>query len=655
MAIVKMNKVDVIALKSEQDRILDLLMSQGVTQIVDITPESIDDQYGGLLKKNELHDATGEVDMQQKSLREAIDILARYVDAKKVMFALRRTVSKESFEDTALNAPKFLEFAAKVSKTSRHLDEIKAEKNRLGSEAAALHKWEKSPFDVEFAGTKTTDFITGTIPIQVNLSEVLARFSEEAPASVVGEVEFDSDRHYIYVIYHKSEGRRIDELLADYEFSVVNLAGEGRPAVATKRLQEAISACDREYEATRENLREMARSKETLEMLYDALSEKRDKLEARTKLAGTEKAIVLKGWVPAEAAEVVQKSLESQFLCVASVVPPEDGEEYPIELRNAAVIQPFESVTEMYSLPAPNSMDPTAIMAPFFFLFFGMMLSDAGYGLLLALATGFVLWKYKPQGQAKKLFGLIFWGGIATIFWGMIFGSYFGDTYTVVTGNPIPKLMDPSGDPISVLILSFILGLIHLFVGMGAKAYLLIKRGQVWDAIFDIGFWYLVLGGAGVMAAGMVFGDAMMKIGMWTAIAGAAGLILTQGRHKKNIFMRLIGGIGSLYDVTGYLSDILSYSRLLALGLSTGVVASVVNLMGSMGGLSSVGGWILFVIVFLIGHVFNIVINTLGAYVHSSRLQYVEFFGKFYESGGKAFTPLRKRHKYVEVSELQAE
>lgn len=654
MAIVKMNKIDVIALKSEQDRILELLMSQGVTQIEDISPECIDEKYGGLLQKEGRGDAIGDVELQLKTVREAIDVLARYVDVKKVMFAPLRTVSADSFEDTAAKAADFLGFAGEVLQTARHLDEIKTEKNRLNSEIEALQKWEKSPFATNFTGTRTTRFLTGTVPIQADLSVVSARLNEEAPASAMGEVEFDSDRHYVYVIYHKSEDEEVERVLAGFDFSAVNLTGEGRPATETKRLKEAVSECDREYEDTRQNLRDMALRKEKLEMLYDALSEQRDKLEARTKLAGTQKTVVLKGWVPAEAAQTVQKSLESSFTCVAIIAPPEDGEEYPIELRNAAVIQPFESVTEMYSLPAPNSMDPTSIMAPFFFLFFGMMVSDAGYGLLLALVTGFVLWRYKPQGQAKKLFGLIFWGGIATVFWGIVFGSYFGDTYTVITGNPIPRLMDPSGDPISVLILSFVLGLIHLFVGMGAKAYLLIKRGHVWDAVFDIGFWYLVLGGAGVMAAGMVFGDSVMKVGMWTAIAGAVGLVLTQGRHKKNIFMRLIGGIGSLYDVTGYLSDILSYSRLLALGLSTGVVASVVNLMGSMGGLSSVGGWILFAVVFLIGHVFNIVINTLGAYVHSSRLQYVEFFGKFYESGGKAFSPLRKRHKYVEVRAPQS-
>ena len=244
--------------------------------------------------------------------------------------------------------------------------------------------------------------------------------------------------------------------------------------------------------------------------------------------------------------------------------------------------------------------------------------------------------------------------------WGVIFGGYFGDTipvlYKMATGKEIviPSLMNPSADPISVLILSLILGLFHLFAGMGAKAYLLIKRGHIWDAVFDVGFWYLVLGGLGILCLGFVLpGTPVMQIGMWIAIAGAAGLVLTQGRAKKNIFAKLIGGIGSLYDIVSYMSDILSYSRLLALGLSTGVVGSVINTMGSMGG-NSIGGWILFFVVFVIGHVFNIAINTLGAYVHSSRLQYVEFFGKFYESGGKAFRPLIRPRKYVEVTQQDA-
>lgn len=653
MAIVKMHKIEIVTLKSDRDCMLNLLMQQGVTQVEDIAPEQIEEEFGGLLKKEWDADALAQIDMARKTVKDAIDVLARYVDVKKVLFAPRRTVSKAAFEQAALDADKHRKFAEQVLAAARHLDEIKAEKNRLLSESAALERWKGFPFPANFLGTKTTALVAGALPAQAELADVEAQLAERAPASVLGEVAIDKDRHYVYVLYHKSETDAVSQVLHAFDFAAVSLAGGDTPAESIKRLDEAASGCDDATEATRQDLRKMAEKKEILEMLYDALGEERDKLEARFRLAETEKTVLLRGWVPAEAADTVSKSLEERFACVVNTAPPAEDEDYPIELRNAAVIQPFESVTEMYSLPAPHSMDPTAIMAPFFFLFFGMMVSDAGYGLLLSLVTGFVLWRYKPQGQAKKLFGLIFWGGIATIFWGIVFGSYFGDTYTVITGNPIPRLLDPSGDPISVLILSFILGLIHLFVGMGAKAYLLIKRGQVWDAVFDIGFWYLVLGGVGVLAAGLVFGDLVMQMGMWTAIAGVVGLVLTQGRHKKNIFMRLVSGIGSLYDITGYMSDILSYSRLLALGLSTGVVASVVNLMGSMGGLRSVGSWLLFAVVFLIGHVFNIVINTLGAYVHSSRLQYVEFFGKFYESGGRPFHPLRKRHKYVELSEQE--
>jgi len=242
----------------------------------------------------------------------------------------------------------------------------------------------------------------------------------------------------------------------------------------------------------------------------------------------------------------------------------------------------------------------------------------------------------------------IFFGGISTFIWGALFGGWFGNIVEAVTSGTytIPPIwFNPMEDPMRLLIWSFIFGGIHIFVGMGLKAYMLIRDGKVFDAIFDIGSWYLVLLGLVMLAAGGVIGI----IGKYMALAGAITLVLTQGRDQKNIVKRLFSGILSLYNVTGFLSDILSYSRLLALGLATGVIATVINTMGTLFGLD-VGGIIIFIIVLIIGTVFNVLINALGAYVHASRLQYVEFFGKFYEGGGKAFEPFKIKTKYTNLN-----
>lgn len=657
MAIVNMKKISVIALSDDEKEVVETLMDMGVTQVEDITEEEIMAEYAGLLSKRVGDEAMSVYDAQRKTVKEAIDILAAHVDAKKVLFAPRRSVSKAMFAEIAGDPMREYAFAQEVTGAVRRQNELRSEKNRLLGEIETLSKWKGLGFSLGFTGTKHTGVLLGMLPAQLDVNDFSAKLSEAGLIAEVQTVSGDKDAAYLAVIYHKSSEGELQRLLPQLGFSTAAVNGDDVPEAVIGRLLERIGVLEGEAEAAVDGLKEMAKDKARLEVLYDYLSECVEKEAAYAKLGRTEHTVLLKGWVPADAADAVVKTLEGKFVCETELASPTEEEAYPILLRNPKVIQPFESVTEMYSLPAPHSMDPNKLMAPFFFLFFGMMVSDAGYGLLLTLITGFIVWKYKPQGQAGKLMKLICYGGVATMFWGVIFGGYFGDTIPVVvkmaTGKEIvlPSLVNPSNDPISVLILSLILGLIHLFAGMGAKAYLLIKRGHIWDAVFDVGFWYLVLGGIGVLCLGMILpGTPVMQIGMWTAVAGAIGLILTQGRAKKNIFAKLIGGISSLYDIVGYMSDILSYSRLLALGLSTGVVASVVNMMGSMGG-NTVVGWIMFALVFVIGHVFNIAINTLGAYVHASRLQYVEFFGKFYESGGKAFRPLVRPRKYVEVTD----
>jgi len=291
-------------------------------------------------------------------------------------------------------------------------------------------------------------------------------------------------------------------------------------------------------------------------------------------------------------------------------------------------------------------------MAPFYCFFFGMMVSDAAYGIVMALVTGIIIKKYKLEGTIGKMMKLLFFCGISTVVWGSMFGGWFGDILPLVSGGKLnisPIWFNPLDDPMKLLIWSMIFGGVHLFVGMGIKAYMLIKEGKTKDAIFDIGSWYILLIGVALLLVGGV----PAQIGKYMAIVGAVMLILTQGRSNKNIIKRLLSGVLSLYNVTGYLSDLLSYSRLLALGLGTGVIASVVNTLGTMFGLN-VFGIIVLVIVFIIGHTFNLAINALGAYVHSSRLQYVEFFGKFYEGGGKRYEPFRKNTKYITLNDKEA-
>jgi V/A-type H+-transporting ATPase subunit I len=236
-----------------------------------------------------------------------------------------------------------------------------------------------------------------------------------------------------------------------------------------------------------------------------------------------------------------------------------------------------------------------------------------------------------------------------------MFGGYFGDFIPVAAKTLFNKdivvnavWFNPIQEPMTLLVFSLILGAIHLFVGMGIKAYILIKDGRPVDALCDIFLWYVLLIGLVLFGIGGSVSAGLAIAGKYMSIVGALGILFTAGRAKKGIVGKLLGGLGSLYGITSYLSDVLSYSRLLALGLATGVISQVINTLGSMAG-GGIGGAIVMLVAFVIGHTFNLAINVLGTFVHASRLQYVEFFGKFFEGGGIAFNPFNKKTKYVEI------
>ena len=353
------------------------------------------------------------------------------------------------------------------------------------------------------------------------------------------------------------------------------------------------------------------------------------------------KTFYFDGWVIKSAVDKV-KSVLDKYECYYEITEPEKGEQMPILLKQNSLTDPFQSITDLYSTPSVNDIDPTPFLAPFYFIFFGLMLSDAAYGLILSVGSFILLKHYRLEGMMKRLVKMFMFCGISTFFWGVLFGGWFGDMFGIS-----PAWFNPVEEPMTLLIFSLVLGGIHIFVGMGLKAYLLLRNGQAIDAICDIFLWYLLLIGLVVFGLGSSIAPIATEIGKWMSIIGAVGIVLTGGRSKKG-FGKVTGGLGSLYGITSYLSDVLSYSRLLALGLATGVVSQVINTLGKMVG-GGILGIIVMVVVFIIGHVFNLAINTLGTFVHSSRLQYVEFFGKFFDGGGTPFNPFSRKTKYVEI------
>lgn len=655
MAIVEMSKLSVICLNSRKKKFIKELMDLGVVEISkpmsgseeNVIPE------GTFLANNSAE--VSHLDAQIAAYGAAIDILDSYYDGKKSLFNTRKEVTEEDFiRNVEQNESYVKEIAEKISVLQKKINDNKAEINRLSILIKGLEPWRDFDLPLENTGTKTSTIFTGVVPIKTNTDNLLNAVLEEAPSAVIQKVSSDKIQNYLCFICLKEEKPKVLETLRQFSFtSVVLNDNSGTAAEAISKYEKTTARLSEEIELSVSELKELSKDIEKIEYIYDDLLIKRDRAKAVGDFINTKKVFCFDGWLPVDSIEKVKQVLDKNE-CYYEISEPIKNEETPIMLKNNKFASPFEAVTVMYSMPLATEVDPTPIMAPFYFLFFGLMLSDAAYGIILSLACFALLKKFKLEGTMKKMVTMFFWCGISTFFWGALFGGWFGDAVAVFSktflGREIvinPIWIDPLQEPMTLLIFSLILGAIHMFVGMGMQAYMLIKNGKALDALFDVGLWYMLLIGLVLFGVGSMITPALSSVGKWMALIGAVGIVVTGGRNKKG-FGKITGGFGSLYGITNYLSDVLSYSRLLALGLATGVVAKVVNILGSLAG-SGVVGIIVFIAVFLFGTVFNLAINALGAYVHSCRLQYVEFFGKFYTGGGKPFEPFVGKTKFVKI------
>jgi len=358
-------------------------------------------------------------------------------------------------------------------------------------------------------------------------------------------------------------------------------------------------------------------------------------------MARTGSTAMMSGWVPKHLAGELSADIKKSFPDAQTALrEPQEGEEPPVLLHNSPITRPYEAVVTGFALPAFGALDPTSVMMPFFACFFGMMVSDAGYGLLMALLIPLMVKFMQPSEGARKLFWILAGGGLATVVWGALYNTWFGF-------GPWPSVFDPVNNSLPVMAVCIGIGALHLFTGLGLGAAQNIRKGDYLSVVYDQLSWAMLVIGLGLLALPQTAG-----FGKWLAIAGAVIVLLTAGRNKtNNPIKRLVSGLGALYGVTGWISDLLSYMRLFGMGLATGVIGMVINqLVGMMMG-GGIIGMVLGAVVFVGAHLFNAAINILGAYVHACRLQYIEFFGKFYEEGGKPFKPLRLAPRYVRIQE----
>jgi len=669
MAVLQMQRISICALKKNRKAILERLQELGAMEI-DI---QLSDDSGYM--KMDVSNSKATFEKQAQMADRALEILQQYAPEKTGMLASlagKPLIDRELFKKAAANQDNFIETARRIVNLDKQVAEKKANILKLQSQLETLVPWLSLTVPVGFRGTRRTSVLIGTIAGDVSLEgvyELIARFAPEVDAVDVQVISTDKDYTYLAVVCLTAEVQKVEEALRAGGFAKPANAGNRVPAEYQRELQAEMESTIQEIEALQAEIVEYSGSRQDLRLVSDYYRIRAEKYEILGEIPQTKNTFALSGYVPAYEADKVVQEFSEKFDAVVEIEKIQEEEEPPVLLKNNKFSESVEGVLASFGLPGKGEMDPTFFTSVFYVFLFGLMLSDAAYGLIVSLACGWALLKFpRMDKNLRKSVQLFFWCGISTLIWGILFGGYFGDAIDVISETffghkvTIPALwFVPLNEPMKMLLYSMLFGVIHLFTGLALKGYICIRDKRYLDFVCDCVLWFCLLIGligmllpteifAGIAGQQIVFPTAVNAAAKGLAIVGALGILLMSGRSSKNFGVRIALGAYDLYNITGWLSDVLSYSRLLALGLATGVMATVFNSMASMGG-KSVLGVIIFILVFLVGHIFNMAINLLGAYVHTCRLQYVEFFGKFYEGGGRAFNPFKLKTKYVDIKE----
>lgn len=610
--IVSMKYLSVICMKEDRDKLLAALQKCGEIMLCE-TEESTHVEFS----------AGHSMRRMEKLIKDV-----KPYKGKKPMFAQNPEVDDKTFGHIRTGDMKTAERMEDL------LHKIAAAENAIQKDKAVVEQlmpWQKLSVPVsEIGEMKYSASMLGVI----RLSNV--ERCNEAAALCDAELQVvHSDETSAYVIAVFLKDAHLAPLYEAGFEKIILPPMSNTVAETLKNLTANIAKNDEILAGYNDELKKLTSESDAPELLYEQYKAESEREAAP--FTETLETVVLEGWVPENKVDKIEKTVRKVTdVYDISIRDPLPDEEPPSQMKNNYIVGQFEDITNMFSIPKYGENDPNSVMAPWYWIIFGLMMGDAGYGLMMVV-LGLVLKKLmKPKGGTAKLFNVIIYSSITTMICGVLFGSYFGQTFH-------PILFSPMDDPLMMLIVTLGVGVAHIFTGMIAKIVIDVKAGRVWDAIFDQVSWIMVISGLGLL-----FLNATRMAGMVIAIIGAAIVLFTAGRAKKGVIGKVTGGLLGLYGVTNYVSDILSYSRILALSLATGVVGMVMNMLAGMIQ-GSVIGFILSFVIYIAGHIFNLVLGLLSAYVHACRLQYIEFYSKFYDGNGKLFTPFAIRTKYIDI------
>lgn len=657
-----MKFLEIVAPMEQGQRIFDLLQRRGVMEL-----KKHGDEEG--LYRMDSGRTPAQLEKFRDTAQTALGILDKYAPESKGLiasfFGEPKSLSAAEFEEMSGMADDTLSLCYDICELEKDASQSVASAARAEASMEGMEPWLGLDVPLNFTGTETTSAFIGTLPgdfTSESLGIALAGLIPQAEETAAEVISHGRDRSCVFVLCSKGIKDKVFEALRSLGFAFNSESESGTPRERYNAFEAQSRDLLAKAEECREKIKAFAGKRGDIEFAIDYFTLRKERYEALELVSASRNVILIEGYVPEKECGKLVEKLENDFTAAVTISGTDDDEDAPTAFENKPFAAAVESITSMYAMPSKNDVDPNPIMSFFYYMLFGIMLSDAGYGAIMAIACGIAKFGFKPKGKMKKTVDMYFWCGLATVFWGALFGSWFGDLPNVISSQFLGKgplsvalWFEPVQDPMKLLLFSFLFGIIHLFAGVGVSFYMMWKQGNKLGAICDCIPVYMLITGICPLAVGMI-GYAeipgwLSKAGTYLLIAGAALIVLTAGRSSKNIIGKLGLGLYGLYNAaSGWLGDILSYSRLLALGLCTGVIATVVNTLGTIPEDPKVK-LCLFIPVFIFGHLVNMAINLIGTYVHTNRLQYVEFFGKFYEGGGRTFTPLAADTKYYNIKE----